>query len=136
MVKARETVTIYTKLPDETGPCPYCDRAKAWLQERNVPYHEIQLDTESRQELYDEMSLKGSERTVPQIVVQDCEGERHQIGGFEQLTESQIHLLFSDENPFPVRELPPPQIEIWTAPHLKEAPQDFAMVWKRKVDVA
>lgn len=89
-----ESVQIYTKLPDETGDCPFCERVKAWLSERGIPFHEIQMDRESRQELYDELGLTGSERTVPQVLVTDCEGERQRIGGHAELIHSGLEHLF------------------------------------------
>lgn len=52
-------VTVYSK-----NNCPFCDRAKALLESRGVPYTEVNIenDAESRQMLLD----KGL-RSVPQI---------------------------------------------------------------------
>lgn len=52
-------VTVYSK-----NNCPFCDRAKALLESRGVPYTEVNIenDPESRQMLLD----KGL-RSVPQI---------------------------------------------------------------------
>jgi len=52
-------VTVYSK-----NHCPFCDRAKALLESRGVPYTEVNIenDAESRQMLLD----KGL-RSVPQI---------------------------------------------------------------------
>jgi glutaredoxin 3 len=52
-------VTVYSK-----NHCPFCDRAKALLESKGVPYTEVNIenDAESRQMLLD----KGL-RSVPQI---------------------------------------------------------------------
>ena len=52
-------VTVYSK-----NNCPFCDRAKALLESRGVPFTEVNIenDTDSRQMLLD----KGL-RSVPQI---------------------------------------------------------------------
>ena len=52
-------ITVYSK-----NNCPYCDRAKALLESKEVPFKEINIenDAESRQMLLD----KGL-RSVPQI---------------------------------------------------------------------
>ena len=52
-------LTVYSK-----NNCPFCDRAKALLESKNVPFNEINIekDPESRQFLVD----KGL-RSVPQI---------------------------------------------------------------------
>jgi len=68
-----DQVVIYT-----TGTCGYCQRAKAWLAERGVPYREIDVsdDDQVRQELV----ARTGRRTVPQIFV----GEVH-VGGYTDL---------------------------------------------------
>ena len=52
-------ITVYSK-----NNCPFCDRAKALLERKGVPYTEVNIenDAESRQMLLD----KGL-RSVPQI---------------------------------------------------------------------
>lgn len=67
-------VTMYV-----TDWCPYCVRAKALLQNKGVPYTEINLDRnpEGRGEL---IRLSGGKRTVPQIFV-----GRHHVGGCDEL---------------------------------------------------
>ncbi len=66
-------VRLYT-----TQICPYCIRAKALLQERRIPYEEIDVsgDHEKRAWL---VQVTGR-RTVPQIFI----GEES-IGGFDEL---------------------------------------------------
>jgi glutaredoxin 3 len=66
-------VRIYT-----TQTCPYCVRAKRLLQQKNVPYQEIDVswDDEEREKLI----RTTGRRTVPQIFI----GDRH-VGGSDDL---------------------------------------------------
>ena len=66
-------VKIYT-----TQTCPYCVRAKRLLQNKNVPYQEIDVswDDEARMQL---MQTTGR-RTVPQVFI----GDTH-VGGSDDL---------------------------------------------------
>lgn len=66
-------VTIYTK-----PYCPYCIRAVDLLEQKGVPYLEIEaaFDAEKRQE----MIQRSGRMTFPQIFV----GERH-IGGCDDM---------------------------------------------------
>jgi glutaredoxin len=89
-----ETVLLYSKKVDETGPCPFCDKARALLSDWGVPFTEVKLEPYERQALYDDLGLLGSDRTVPQILVKDCEGLEHQIGGYIQLIHSGLKELF------------------------------------------
>lgn len=68
-----KNVTIYT-----TAWCPYCHRAKALLEKKNVPFSEIDVTTDSKKR--DEMEAKAGRHTVPQIWI----GETH-IGGSDDL---------------------------------------------------
>lgn len=63
-----------------TAWCGYCDRAKALLEERGLPFEEIRVDTDPafRTRLLD---LTGR-WTVPQIIV-----DGKPIGGFVELRE-------------------------------------------------
>jgi glutaredoxin 3 len=67
-------VKIYT-----TNVCPYCDRAKALLKKRDVPFDEIDVsnDHEKRTWL---VAASGGRRTVPQIFIDD-----KAIGGSDEL---------------------------------------------------
>lgn len=67
------TVTLYT-----TAWCPFCLRAKALLQQKDVEFTEIPVDGdyEKRQEM---MRMSG-QRTVPQIWI----GSTH-VGGCDEL---------------------------------------------------
>jgi glutaredoxin len=88
-------VTIYTKLPDNTGHCPFCILAMDYLRTQSIPYEERQLNIYERQKLYDQLGLEGVHRTVPQAVLYDEDGEPTRIGGFKELTVSGIKSLFS-----------------------------------------
>ena len=66
-------VTIYS-----TRVCPYCVRAKALLDGKQVPYTEVLVDDNPEKRA--EMMQKSGRRTVPQIFV----GEHH-VGGFDDL---------------------------------------------------
>ena len=63
-----------------TPNCPYCIRAKALLQSKNLTFKEIDVsnDVESLQKM---MQLSGL-RTVPQIFIND-----ESIGGFDELAQ-------------------------------------------------
>ena len=66
-------VKVYT-----TNWCPYCANAKRFLNEKNIEFKEINIETEgmSREDLE---KITGG-RTVPQIVIDDTP-----IGGYEDL---------------------------------------------------
>ena len=66
-------VQIYT-----TGWCPYCYAAKALLEEKGVPYEEV--DVSNPQLRMDMAQRAHGRRTVPQIFI----GDRH-IGGYDEL---------------------------------------------------
>ena len=74
-------IIIYTVHPDE-WPCEYCDKAKAWLEERDYRYIESPLYAEERDEYYEIWDLTGKQRTMPQIFIN---GTR--IGGYAELKE-------------------------------------------------
>jgi len=63
-----------------TGWCPYCERARQLLRQKNVDFEEI--DVEARPEARTEMVARSGRRTVPQIFI----GDRH-IGGSDDLFE-------------------------------------------------
>lgn len=77
----------------KTG-CPWCDQAKAYLNERNLPFEELlHDDDQERQVLYDSLGLLGLDRTVPQVVLIEDDGEQFVIGGYQALTMSGVHSL-------------------------------------------
>ena len=61
-----------------TNWCPYCANAKRFLNEKNIEFDEINIETEgmSREDLE---KITGG-RTVPQIVIDDTP-----IGGYKDL---------------------------------------------------
>jgi glutaredoxin 3 len=66
-------VTLYV-----TDWCPYCQRAKNLLTQKNVVFSEKNVDDQP--ELREEMIARSNRRTVPQIFI----GDRH-IGGCDEL---------------------------------------------------
>ncbi len=69
----RKAVTLYT-----TRFCPYCIRARAFLDEKGVDYEDIAVDDDPQ--LRRELAQRSGRTTVPQIWV----GEQH-IGGCDDL---------------------------------------------------
>jgi len=92
-----ESVLIYTKHLDETGPCPFCDQAKSFLSQNAVPFTEVSLYPGERQYLYDQWGLSGSDRTVPQVILTDCMGVIERIGGYDKLVLSRVETLFAEQ---------------------------------------
>ena len=62
-----------------TGWCPYCDRARALLERKGLPFREVKVD-EDPAERNAMLARSGGRRTVPQIFVGD-----HHVGGFDDL---------------------------------------------------
>lgn len=62
-----------------TGICPYCTRARALLQKKDVPFEEIRVDMqpERREEM---VERAGGGTSVPQIFI----GDMH-VGGCDEL---------------------------------------------------
>lgn len=68
--------------------CPFCEKAKSFLEKLNVQFDYLILDKDyTREEL---LELAPDAKTVPQIW-QDIEGNLFHIGGYTELKE-----LFSD----------------------------------------
>lgn len=59
-----------------TTTCGPCQNAKAWLQQRNVSFQEVNLD--QRQDLIPWLAQQTGQRTVPQFFVD----EKWVPGGF------------------------------------------------------
>ena len=58
--------------------CPYCDQAKALLEQKGIPFEETKIgDGYSKEELLEAVP---NARTVPQIFLDD-----NYIGGFTEL---------------------------------------------------
>jgi glutaredoxin 3 len=58
--------------------CPYCQRAKTLLMQKNVVFSEINVDDDEK--LREEMIARANRRTVPQIFI----GDKH-VGGCDDL---------------------------------------------------
>ena len=67
-------VTVYT-----SNYCPYCERAKALLKQRGVPYREIRVSDDDDAEWARLYRISGM-RTMPQIFVGD-----KLVGGYNEL---------------------------------------------------
>ena len=61
------------------GWCPYCERARALLARRGLPFREIKVD-ENPADRDAMLARSGGRRTVPQIFIGD-----HHVGGFDDL---------------------------------------------------
>jgi glutaredoxin 3 len=68
-------VTVYV-----SDWCPYCQRAKGLLAEKNVGFSEINIEDDAK--LREEMIARSNRRTVPQIFI----GDKH-VGGCDDLFE-------------------------------------------------
>jgi glutaredoxin 3 len=66
-------VTVYV-----AGWCPYCQRAKGLLTQKNIVFNEIDVDDDAK--LREEMIARSGRRTVPQIFI----GDKH-VGGCDDL---------------------------------------------------
>jgi glutaredoxin 3 len=66
-------ITIYA-----AGWCPYCQRAKNLLVQKNLGFNEINVEDDPK--FRDEMVTRSGRSSVPQIFI----GERH-IGGCDDL---------------------------------------------------
>jgi len=65
---------------DQEGKCPYCDRAKRFLKEKNVPFTFKEV-LDHKPELMEKRGLETlSGQTVPQVFI---DGEY--IGGYTEL---------------------------------------------------
>jgi glutaredoxin 3 len=58
--------------------CPYCQRAKSLLSEKNVVFNEINVEDDVKAR--EEMMARSNRRTVPQIFI----GDKH-VGGCDDL---------------------------------------------------
>ncbi|MCG6889628.1 MAG: glutathione S-transferase N-terminal domain-containing protein [Gammaproteobacteria bacterium] len=69
-------VTIYS-----TAHCGFCNMAKAKLNQWDIPFEEILIDTDDEARKQFVAATNGA-RTVPQIII-----DGKVIGGFRELTE-------------------------------------------------
>ncbi len=68
-------VTLYS-----SDWCPYCQRAKSLLTQKNVVFSEINIEEQPK--FREEMIARSNRRTVPQIFI----GDKH-VGGCDDLFE-------------------------------------------------
>lgn len=76
-------LTVYSK-----KHCPFCDRAKALLTNKNIAFEEIKIDEDAEAR---EFIMEQGHRTVPQIYYK---GELFVEGGFQglsKLSTDEIH---------------------------------------------
>jgi glutaredoxin 3 len=66
-------VTLYV-----SGWCPYCERAKGLLTQKQVVFNEVNVEEDEK--FREEMLARSNRRTVPQIFI----GDRH-VGGCDDL---------------------------------------------------
>ncbi len=91
-------VVIYT-IPG----CPGCNMAKSMLEDRDIPYEEINVA--GKPAVYREMVLKsGGRKTVPQIFIK---GEH--IGGYYDLDGAKLDALKEEINSSPSSETMEPE---------------------------
>ena len=72
---SQPAVTLYV-----SDWCPYCQRAKGLLAQKNVDFREINVENDAK--LREEMIARSNRRTVPQIFI----GDTH-VGGCDDLFE-------------------------------------------------
>jgi len=60
--------------------CPYCQRAKGLLAQKNIAFNEVNVEEQPKAR--EEMITRSNRRTVPQIFI----GDRH-VGGCDDLFE-------------------------------------------------
>jgi glutaredoxin 3 len=68
-------VTVYV-----SDWCPYCQRAKSLLEQKQVIFSEINVEDDEKSR--EEMIARSNRRTVPQIFI----GDKH-VGGCDDLFE-------------------------------------------------
>lgn len=71
-----KTVTVHSK-----AGCPFCDKAKSFLETRGIEFVEVSHDDDNeRNAFYNSLGLVGRERTVPQVII-----DEERVGGFVEL---------------------------------------------------
>jgi glutaredoxin len=81
-------IQIYTKTT-----CMFCQKAKAWFQEHNLPYEEIDVSAPAD---FSAMKEKFDVATVPQILI-----DGHLIGGYDNLKQYEEPLLEKLKTQYP-----------------------------------
>lgn len=72
-------VTLYS-----TGTCPICERAKVFMNKRNIDFDEVRIDL-GADRMREFLEKTNGARTVPQILI---DGEL--VGGYSELTEADM----------------------------------------------
>ncbi len=67
-------VTVYV-----SDWCPYCQRARGLLQQKQVVFNEVNIEEDEKSR--EEMIARSNRRTVPQIFI----GDKH-VGGYDELS--------------------------------------------------
>ena len=75
-------LTLYTK-----AICPYCTRAKAWLQKNEIAYQEIDISEDNTAR---DMLREHGHKTIPQLYLN---GEVFVEGGYEGLSQQDPKIL-------------------------------------------
>jgi len=75
-------LTLYTK-----SVCPYCTRAKSWLQKHDIAYQEIDI---SKDDAARDMLREHGHKTIPQLYLGD---EVFVEGGYEGLSQQDPKIL-------------------------------------------
>lgn len=70
---SQPAITIYS-----TGWCPYCQRAKQLLSQKNLAFNDINVEDDPK--FREEMVQRSGRRTVPQIFIGD-----KPVGGCDDL---------------------------------------------------
>jgi glutaredoxin 3 len=70
---SQPAVTVYV-----SDWCPYCQRAKSLLQQKQLVFSEVNVEEDPKSR--EEMIARSNRRTVPQIFI----GNMH-VGGFDEL---------------------------------------------------
>lgn len=73
--KVKPDIEIYS-----SAHCPYCEKAKRLLQQKEVTYKEVRLDLEEPHVRVEMLNRTGGHRTVPQIFING-----HWVGGYDNL---------------------------------------------------
>jgi len=69
-------VTVYS-----TAHCGYCNMAKTKLDQWDIPFDEVRIDTDA-ETMKEFATVTNGARSVPQIII-----DGRPIGGFSELTE-------------------------------------------------
>lgn len=73
------SVTVFTM-----NHCPYCERAKSLLKQRDIPFTEVKVADDDEPQ-WDALFKKTGLRTMPQIIARDLTGKDRVIGGYTDL---------------------------------------------------